>query len=256
VKLVEKRISLNGVPAPSLFKPKLFLPIQPWNLGALWFLAPRWSNEPTPRLQKSRRAYLRDFLCHAGSQSNSLMWSDTTKCGGQIPKNNQSRVFCYFVFLRGTPGQPITPSSLQSKRLPVHRDTLKGVWGDKIQNYAGVIPQQTSPDWSSDINQSYMPLLEIEFFEIRFWDLPKPIQYCMYFLTPAPRSCSNLSSPPVAALPLVKSVLTGLKTDPEKIIFICLTWESSYLLTSSGQMGHGRLYHQIRNKVLQSFLPN
>lgn len=119
------------------------------------------------------------------------------------------------------------------------------MWGDKIQNYAGVIPQQTSPDWSSDINQSYMPLLEIEFFEIRFWDLPKPIQYCMYFLTPAPRSCSNLSSPPVAALPLVKSVLIGLKTDPEKIIFICLTWEGSYLLTSSGQMGHGRLYHQI-----------
>lgn len=127
MKPVEKRISLTGVPAPLLFKPKLFLPIQPWNLGALWFLAPRWSNEPTPRLQKSRRAYLRDSLCHAGSQSNSLMWSDTTKCGGQIPKNNQSRDFCYFVFLRGTPGQSITPSSLQSKRLPVHRDTLKGV---------------------------------------------------------------------------------------------------------------------------------
>lgn len=64
------------------------------------------------------------------------------------------------------------------------------------------------------------------------------------FLPPAPCSCSYLSSPPVAAFPLAKSLMIGLKTNPNKIFLICLTREGSCLLTW-GQIGHRRLYRQI-----------
>lgn len=65
------------------------------------------------------------------------------------------------------------------------------------------------------------------------------------FLPPAPCSCNLLSSPPVVAFPLAKSYWSGSKLTLKKIVFSYLTWEGSCLLTSSGQIGHRRLYHQI-----------
>lgn len=127
MKLAEKRISLNGIPASSLFKPKLFFPIQPWYLGALRFLTARWSSEPTSNCRKAEGLTSETLFVMLGPSQT--LWCDVTPQSvvGRFQRIINLGFFVILFFLLGTPGQQITPSSLQSKCLPVHRDILKRV---------------------------------------------------------------------------------------------------------------------------------